>query len=65
MASVVLKDMDSDKRIYHDVLTAWMAITRGAFNPELADYDALAQLKEKYGVKPIELTVTRYILTKQ
>ena len=38
--SVVLKDMDSDKRIYHvpdDVLTAWMAITRGAFNPELAD----------------------------
>ena len=68
--SVTLKEEDFDIMSYptpDDALKAWMAITHGAVNPELADQDALARFREKYSGHPIDwkLTVTRYILTKQ
>ena len=67
--SITLKEENFDVLIYStpdDALTAWIAITHGAFNPVLADQDALARFKEKYSGKPIEwkIPIARYILTK-
>ena len=67
---VTLKEEDNDVFLYPNlsvVFKFWPMCTAGKFNPEKADQNALAKLKERHGDKPVEwsIQVVRYVLTKK